>query len=164
MSNNFRNIDYPKLLLEGLRHYFSINNSGDVSFLYKYLTAFVALFPSAFADLVAFRNKEALIAQCKFQIGQLTNLLNYFYDATLSRIYISQSVISVVADPMFQYAPVNFDSDFASAPLIEEREFGDRVNESLVTINVPTGVNISDLTATVEQIKLQGIPYQIITF
>jgi hypothetical protein len=111
-----------------------------------------------------YRTKEAIIANCKWQIGQLTNVLNFLYDSSLSRIFITQSAIADIDDPTFAYAPYNFDDVFSEAPLKFERTFNDRVATTLVTINVPVGVNISDLTATLEQIKLTGIPYQIVTF
>jgi len=167
MGTNFRNIDYPKMLFESLRNFFSINASGSVSYLYKYLSAFVQPFQQPFADFVTFRNKEMLIANCKWQIGQLTNVLNMLYDAISKRIFITQSIVSVISDPMFQYHPTNYDSDFSTTPAIDEVEFTDRVNETLVTINVPVAVataSLSDMVATIEQIRMLGIPYQIQTF
>jgi hypothetical protein len=65
---------------------------------------------------------------------------------------------------MFEYAPVNFDVEFGETTSVFEREFGDRVAASLVTINIPSSVNESDLVATVEQIRMQGIPYIISVF
>ena len=167
MANNFRNINYPVMLLEALRNFFSINASGNVSTIYKYLSCFVQPFQLPFTNFEAFRNKEMLIANCKWQIGQLTNVLNMLYDASLKRIYITQSVVTVISDPMFQYAPVNFDSDFGTDPEIYEVEFDSRLNETLVTINIPTAVataSLTDMIATIEQIRILGIPYQILTF
>jgi hypothetical protein len=135
-----------------------------MSILYRYLAAFVAPLQSPFDSYNTYRSKEALIASCKWQIGQLTNVLNYLYDSIFNRIYISQSVIATNTDPMFQYPPYNFDKVFAEDPVIFERSFGDKVASSLVTINVPNIVNQSDLAATVEQIRMQGIPYRIAIF
>lgn len=162
---NFKDIHYGKLLYETLRAYYSVNSSGNISTFYKYLLAIVQTMQAPFDNYNTYRRKEAVIANCKWQIGQLTNVLNYLYDSTLNRIYITQSVILPVADPTFDYPPVNFDGAFTdSPPAIFERTFSDRVASTLVTINVPTGTNVSDLTATVEQIKFQGIPYKIIEF
>lgn len=161
---NFRHIDYGKLLYETLRAYYSVNSSGNISIMYKYLLAILQVLQAPFDGYEIYRTKEAIIANCKWQIGQLTNVLNYLYDPTLSRIFITQSVILPVADPTFAYLPDNFDTVFAEDPEIFERTFTDKAASTLVTINVPIGVNISDLTATVEQIKLTGIPYQIVTF
>lgn len=161
----FRNIHFGKLLYETLRGYFSVNTSGNISILYKFLLAIVQVLQNPFDAYVVYRTKESIISNCKWQIGQLTNVLNYLYDPSLSRIFITQSVIVAIADPTFSYPPIHFDKTFAdSPPSIFERTFGDRVATTLVTINVPAGTNISDLTATVEQIKLQGINYQIVTF
>jgi hypothetical protein len=162
--SSFRNINYGRLLFETLRNYFSVNATGEMSLLYKFLAAIVQPLQPPFDALVAYRTKEALIANCKWQIGQLTNVLNYLYDTTLKRIFITQSVLTVIADPMFEYAPVNFDVEFGETTSVFEREFGDRVAASLVTINIPSSVNESDLVATVEQIRMQGIPYIISVF
>lgn len=161
---NFRKILYGRLLYETLRSYYSVNSTGNLSILYKYLLAIVQVMQATFDGYDAYRTKEAIIAACKWQIGQLTNVLNYLYDNTLNRIFITQSAIADVADPTFAYPPVNFDTVFAENPEVFERIFTDRVSTTLVTINVPVGVNVSDLTATVEQIKLTGIVYQIIEF
>lgn len=161
---SFRNITYYKRLYESLRWFYSINSSDEVSILYKILAACLSPLQPAFDAYVIYRQKEFIIAQCKWQIGQLTNVLNFLYDTTLKRIYLTQSVINALADPTFFYAPINFDSDFATAPEQFERGFRDRQSETLVTINVPTSVYSSDLVATVEQIRMQGIPYQITQF
>jgi hypothetical protein len=163
MANNFKNINYARQLYESLRNYYSVNTAGQITILYKFLAAMLQPLQAPFDSFVLFRNKEALIASCKWQIGQLTNVLNFLYDSVLSRIFITQNSITVIADPMFQYAPINFDSDFGTAPLEFERKFTDRASETVVTINVPAGVDLADLTATVEQIRLKGIPYQIVT-
>ena len=159
-----KKINYPALLFEGLRSYFSMNKTEQPSILYKYLAAFVALFQQPFLSFDAFRIKEYLIANCKWQIGQLTNLLNYFYDNTQKRIYITQSYSFTISDVTFDYNQINNDSDFNSPTLIQERTFEDASLQTIVHINVPSIVNLDDLTATIEQIKFQGIPYQIQTF
>ena len=161
---NFRHIAYGRLLYETLRAYYSVNSNGNLSIMYKFLLAIVQVMQSPFDKYELYRTKEAIIANCKWQIGQLTNVLNFLYDPTLSRIFITQSSISPIDDPTFDYAPYNYDTVFAEDPELFERTFNDRAATTLVTINVPIGVNVSDLTATVEQIKLTGIPYQIIEF
>jgi hypothetical protein len=161
---NFRKIDYGRLLYETLRSYYSVNADGNVTIAFKYLLAIISPLQAPFVGYDIYRTKEAIIANCKWQIGQLTNVLNYLYDSSLNRIFITQSVILPVVDPTFAYDPDNFDTVFTEAPAIFERTFNDRVAQTLVTINVPIGVNISDLTATVEQIKLIGIKYVIVTF
>jgi hypothetical protein len=160
----FRKISYGKLLYETLRAYYSVNTSGNISIMYKFLIAIVQVLQMPFDDYDIYRTKEAIISNCKWQIGQLTNVLNFLYDPALSRIYITQSIVLPVDDPTFQYPPYNFDTVFAEDPVVFERTFSDKVASTLVTINVPAGVNISDLTATVEQIRITGIPYKIIMF
>lgn len=162
--SQFRIIDYPKMLYEALRNYFSVNVAGNVSHLYKYCSALLQPLKAPFDLYNVQRTKNALIASCKWQIGQLTNVLNYLYDTLLSRIFITQSVVTVISDPQFEYPAIHFDGQFDEPVLIYEREFFDRVSISNVIINVPSGVNIPDLTATIEQIRLQGIPYTINVF
>lgn len=161
---NFKHISYGKLLYETLRSYYSVNVSGNISIMYKFLLAIIQVLQAPFDGYEIYRTKEAIIANCKWQIGQLTNVLNFLYDPTLSRIFITQSIVLPVADPTFAYNPDNFDAVFAEDPEIFERTFSDKVASTLVTINVPIGVNLTDLTATIEQIKLTGIPYIIQTF
>ena len=166
---NFRQISYATMLYETLRHYFTINTDQQVSILYKFLAAILAPLQQPFNDYDAFRVREAIIANCKWQIGQLTNVLNYLFDTTLKRIFITQSVITIIADPEFAYPAVLFDSLFTvpgggDTAVVGEREFFDKVSISTVTINVPTGVDLSAITAVIEQIRIQGIPYQIVFF
>lgn len=162
MANQFRNINYGRLLFESMRYYFAVNASGNLTELYKYLAAIVQPMQGPFDAYVVFRIMEALIASCKWQIGQLTNVLNFLFDNVLNRIFITQAVSFVIADPIFNYAPVNFDSDFNTAPEEQERVFSDSAAQSLVTIHAPLSVSLPALTAVIEQIRLRGIPYQIV--
>lgn len=165
--SRFRTIDYGKMLYETLRAYFSVNAQGEMSLLYKFCAAIVAPIQKPFDNYNTYRINAALIASCKWQIGQLTNVLNYLYDNTLSRIFIGQSVVSTVSDPTFVYPPVNYDDVFANAYLINEREFGDSLNISTVSINIPVTVaasSLSQITATLQLIRLEGIQYVINTF
>ena len=164
MGKTFRNIDYGKSLYEALRNYFSVNTSNQLSILYQYCACFLQPLVDPFANYVAFRTTEALIAGCAWQIGQLTNVLNYLYDTVLQRIFITQSVITIVSDPEFPYPAINFDGLFTETVQVWEREFFDPVAISVVTINVPVGTDIPGITAVINQIRIQGIPYEIATF
>ena len=146
----FRKIDYSKMLYESLRAYFSVNSSGQLSILYKFL--FSCLYPlqPAFNNYDTFRIKKKIIAGCKWQIGQLTNVLNYFFDPDLSRIYITQSTITTLSAPVFEETTAVF------APV-----FSGLSARSNVTFWVPSSVNMSELISVIEQIKINGIPYQI---
>lgn len=160
----YRIIEYNKMLYESLRAYFSVNSSDRISIMYKFCAACLQLLQGPFDLYDEQRKKNYLIASCKWQIGQLTNLLNYLYDRTLSRIFITQSIVTVISDVTFEYEPIHWDDVFENDPLVFEQGFFDRVSISNVVINVPMGVDISDITATIEQIRLQGIPYQIVIF
>jgi hypothetical protein len=163
MPNNFRNINFPVMLYETLTGFFSINLSGQASWLYKFCAACLSVLQPSFNAFQAFRTKEYIIANCKFQIGQLTNVLNYLYDPVQKRIYITQSTVGAVYFWKFAYPPSLFLSDFNSAPEAFLETFGSRVAVSTVSINVPAGIDLVDLTATVAQIAITGIPYQIVT-
>lgn len=165
MPNNFRNINYGRLLYEALRNYFSVNGvTGQLTIFYKFMAAVIQPLQPVFDAYVLFRIREALIASCKWQIGQLTNVLNYLYDNTLNRIFITQASAIIVSDPIFAYPPDHFDREFAEAPIIFERQFGDTLGGTLVTIHIPVAVDEADLKSVVEQIRMQGIPYLIETF
>lgn len=159
---NFRNINYGKVLYEALRNYFAVNMNGDLTILYRYLAAIVQPLQQPFDAYVLFRTREALIASCKWQIGQLTNVLNFLFDTMLKRITVTQSAVFVIADPIFQYPPVHFDDEFGTEPQWSEPNFSDRTNTSLTTINAPLSVDLAELTAVIEQIRLKGIPYKIV--
>lgn len=160
-TSDFRNINFTALLYETLSGFLSINKAGTPTWFYKYCVACLVLLQQPFLDFVTFRNKEYLIANCKWQIGQLTNVLNYLYDSTLSRINISQAVATPEFLMEFTYPPEQFLGDFDSDPMEFWNSFGSGPATSIVTINVPAGVDLADLTATVAQIAIAGIKYTI---
>lgn len=161
--SNFRSINFTLMLYETLTKFFSLNKVGNASWLYKFCAACVQPLQQPFADFVTFRNKEYLIAQCKFTIGQLTNVLNYLYDPVQNRINITQSIANPVYAMQFAYKPILFASRFGTPALIFARGFTDRTGQTTAKINVPAGIDLSDLTATVAQIDITGIDYQIVT-
>lgn len=162
MAHNFKNINYGRLLYEGLRNYYSVNAAGQVSILFKFLYAIVLPMQAPFDLLDSQRIVNAIVANCKWQIGQLTNVLNYLYDNTLNRIFITQSSAIVISATGFAYLAIQNISGFGGGNPVGVRGFLDQANQSTVIINVPASTNISELTATVEQIRLQGIAYQIV--
>lgn len=163
MATNFKNINYGKMLYEGLRNYFSVNAQGNISYLFKFLAACIQPLQVPFDEFVIFRTREAIIANCKWQMGQLTNTLNYLFDPVFNSIYITQSVLTIISDPMFQYAPVNFDSDFGTSPEIFERRFSDKSAQTNVIINLPVALEPrqSEITAVINQINVSGVLYTI---
>lgn len=164
MAYNFRNINYSRMLYESLRNYFSVNDEGQLSMLYKILLCFIQQLQPGFDAYDTFRRKEALIAQCKYVIGQLTNVLNILYDATQKRIFITQAVTSNLSAPGFAYTTNVQARGFNEPAQVQGRGFFDSANTTLTTIHVPVGTDIVDLTATVEQIRLKGLEYTIETF
>ena len=161
----FKIILYGRMLYETLRNYYSVNSKGQISILYKYLIAIISPMQAPFDTFDIARIKSRLIAQCKWQIGQLTNVLNFLYDVTLSRIYITQSVADPVSATTFAYPAILqafvFNEISTASLNTQARTFFDLASKSDVIVHVPDTVNIPDITATLEQIKLQGIAYQI---
>lgn len=162
---NFRNINFTALLYETLTGFLSINKAQNPTWFYKFCAACLILFQQPFVDFVLFRNKEWLIAQCKWQIGQLTNVLNYLYDPIQKRIYIAQAIATPEFLMQFPYPPEQYLNDFSNDPALEFwNQFGTGPLTSLVTIHVPNdpAVDLVDLTATVAQINIEGPKYQIV--
>ena len=151
------------MLMESLRAYFAVNAAGQVSILYKFLLCCLYPLQPTFNNYDTFRIKKKIIAGCKWQIGQLTNVLNYFFDPVYKRIYISQSTVTNVNAPVFEettaiLAPVFEETTSIFAPI-----FSGLSARSNVTFFVPNTVNMSELISIIEQIKINGIPYQIST-
>lgn len=158
----FRHIDYGKMLYETLRNYFSVNAQGQISLLYKYLACLIQPLVVPWTNYENQRILNGLVADTKWQIGQLTIVLNYIFDPVQKRIYIVQAHYTNVSDPTFAYNAKNFDDVFANSPRVFEREFADALSFQMLTFYVPSGTNISMLTAVIEQIRLQGITYKIV--
>lgn len=160
----FRTINYSRQLYESLRNYFAVNAEGQVSMLYKILLCYLQVLQPYFDTYDTFRRKEYLIAQCKWQIGQLTNVLNMIYDSALLRIYITQSAPQNLQATGFAYAAKIQARGFGVPAQVQGRGFYDASNRSTVAINVPVATDLVDLTATIEQIRPDGILYVINTF
>lgn len=161
--SNFRKVDLKALLYETLSGFLSLNKALDVSWLYKFCAACVVLFNVSLTDFYAFRNKEYLIANCKWQVGQLQNVLNFLYDSVQNRIVVTQSIAHPEFLMEFGYAPQQFLTEFDDDPPLEFwREFQDGTTTSIVTISIPADADLIDLTATVAQIAMEGVPYKII--
>lgn len=151
------------MLRETLTTALSLNKAIAPTWMYKFCAGCLSVLIQPFTLFDTFRKKEWLIAQCKWQVGQLTNVLNALYDPALNRIYITQSVPTPQFLTQFAYPPEGYASDFGSAPMMFLEPFGG-VLETTVTINVPATADIVDLTATVAQIAIDGPPYKIVTF
>jgi hypothetical protein len=161
----FRNIDYGKMLFESLRAYFAVNSSGQLSILYKFCISCLFILQSPFNDYDTFRVKKFIIANCKYQIGQLTNVLNYFFDSVSKRIWIENSDITMVNSVVFGETPPDGDYDYLYGPdpMIDEIVFGGLLSRSNILIHVPSSVDRDELIAVIEQIKITGLQkYQII--
>lgn len=166
MAAQPRNINYGFMLYESLRNYYSVNAAGNMTWLFKMLAAIVAPLQQPFNAYYAARVINILVAGCAWQIGQLTNVLNFLFDPTLARIYITQSVNISPAAPEFGYTtPVNAPK-FGYVSPVGVRTFGSKPETSIVTFNVPTALSIilSQIEAVVAQVALTGIPYQFVLY
>jgi len=163
MGSRFRKIDYPKMLYETLRGYFSVTDVGKINTLYKYCAALIQPLIGPFNIFSSKRIVDGLIANSPWQIGQVTNVLNYLYDDTLKRIFITQSHQAITSATTFYYNAVVNAGTFGNDPL-QLRTFFDKGGFVPVVINVPAGLNLSLIIATIEQMRLQGISYTINVF
>jgi hypothetical protein len=167
MSQPTRYINYGNMLYECLRNYYSVNKAGSLTWLYKILAACVVPMAQPFNDYYAARVINLLVAQCAWQVGQLTNVLNYLFDPLLQNIYIGQSLSLAPVAPVFaEVTPCNLPK-FGGVSPAAFRKFNDPAALSELAIYVPdylTADQLAALTAVVAQIALTGIPYQIITY
>jgi hypothetical protein len=123
----FKTIDYGAMNFEALRNDLAINKATTLSREYKYTLAMIYPLQSIFNNFAIWREEKRLIAQCKFTIGQLTNLLNYFFDPTNKGISIRQQ------QNVTLYAP-NIDdtaTDVPFAPNIDDAVVSDAVGNPI---------------------------------
>ncbi len=160
MGTRFRNISYPKMLYETMRSYFSINRAGILSNLFRYVACIIQPLIAPWDDFEIARIQNGLIANTKWQMGQLTNVLNYLFDPVHNSIYISQITITVPSVTGFQYPAIQQVRGFGGLA-VQVRGFNDRSSQTPVIIYVPNYVNLAEIIAIINQIIIQGIVYQI---
>jgi hypothetical protein len=166
----FKNITYTKLSYECMRAYHSVNASGQLSELFKFMLCCVYVLQDPFNVFDTWRRREILIASCKWQIGQLTNVLNMLYDSTLKRIYILQLSSGYTFAPNIDdansttFAPNIDDANSTTfAPNLDDSPTAGGVVQIYVPVAIYTG-SLAQIISDVEQIKLSGISYEIIPF
>jgi hypothetical protein len=170
----FRTINYGRMIYESLRAYFALNSNNLLSKLYKFVFACLYPLQPVWSEYNSFRTRADIIANCKYQIGQITNVLNYLFDNSLNRIYITQSKVQQISDPTFGNTPMNFDGAFGWASSvvdsisktgpIGEPVFGGSSSGTNVVFMIPSDLNTSAIQAAIEQIKINGTNYVIQTF
>jgi hypothetical protein len=165
----FKNIVHTEMLKETMR-WFATNKDGNPSKLYKYLFAVVFVLQTFFQSFSAWRDEKFIIANCKWQMGQLTNVLNYFFDPINKTIYIDQAIILNIFDPVITgNQAVNFDPVITgNESTLYEPDFYSTVYITGVIVHVPNAIYIdsiqmSALTAVLEQIKITGLSYTIVS-
>jgi hypothetical protein len=163
-NQRFRTISIPIMLYETLRAYYSVNSAGKVNWLYKYCACLLQPLIGPLQQYETERVINGLIANSKFQVGQLTNVLNYLYDNVLNRIFITQGFIDQTVARNFSEAPIAFARNFGETPIIFARNFGEQGKFINAIIHIPVSSNVSQLTATVAQMALQGLSYTIVVF
>jgi hypothetical protein len=176
----FKNITYSKMLYETLRNYHSVTKvyfdeegnqqGGLLSDLYKYCLACLYVLQAPWNAFNLWRRDKLIIASCKWQIGQVTNVLNHFFDAELSRIFITQRKLTNLFAPVIDgnesltYGwPIDIYESEIFAPVITDTV----TLATEVSVHVPASIFTSpsimnSLIAIIEQIKITGINYQII--
>ncbi len=173
----FKGITIYKILYESMRSYFAVNAKGALSELYKFCLCCVYPLQLPFNNFDTWRQREILIANCKWQYGQLAYVLNKLYNTTLITIGLSSG--SSIFAPNIEdggsiYCASNIeDGDNELLQLndgswISINNYVPNIGESIATgaivINVPTAIvnnSKAQLTADLNQIVLPGISYII---
>lgn len=164
----FKTIDYSMINYEAVRNFHAVNRAGFLSIEYRYTLACIYPLQDTFNNFDTWRQAKKIIAQCKWTIGQLTNVLNYFFDNVQNRIYISQQRISNVFVPIIAYESDVFVPEISS----ESTVFAPNINDAgtvlaQVTFHVPSDVYndslvMNQLIIVIEQIKISGFSYAIV--
>ena len=172
----FKTIRYPWMLVDTLRAYHTVNAAGQLSFMYKFCLCCIYPLQAVFNAFHIWRIHTWLVAGCKWQIGQLQNVLNMIYDSTLNRIVVVQATNDYVLAPNIDdsaYPTANYiqapnidDSAYPTANYIQAPNIDDATGGSGLTILVPYNiydapVTMSALTSDIESIRLKGIRYTI---
>lgn len=165
--SQFKTIDYAMMNFEAVRNFHAVNKAGFLSIEYKYTLSMIWPLQNSFNDFDTWRRAKQIIANCKWTIGQVTNVLNYFFDTDLKRIYISQKRLTNLFAPIINYESTTFAPTIAN----ESDSFAPNINENgtalaEVSIHVPTSIFtdqliMSQLISVVEQIKITGLYYII---
>jgi hypothetical protein len=163
----YKTINIGKILYESIRNSFAINKAGELSIFYKFCLACVYPLQTAFDSFETWRQRQLIIANCNYTIGQLKNVLNYLFDNTnfvapdWGRITITQSEFSYIYAPTIDdesttFAPPITDESTTDAPTIESDP-----NQRNVMFNIPSDLSASlaDIIATIDQIKIDGLTY-----
>jgi hypothetical protein len=175
---NYRTIDYAKMIFETLRSPLSVTKvyfvagvqyGGVLSILYRYCVCCIWPFQNWWNNFETYRIKKKYIAYCKWETGHVTNLLNFLYDNTQKRIYISFKIYTNIFVPSLYYESTVLVPAFAAGVQSLTRVpsiANDGSGRAGVIINVPNSIYIdpivmADLVSTIEQIKLTGIDYII---
>jgi hypothetical protein len=163
ISKRFRKILYGPMLYETVRAFFAVDIHGKVNNLYKYCACLIQPLVAPWDSFENQRLINGLIADTKWQMGQLKNVLNYLFDPTNNSIYIDQITISVPSVTGFQYPAIQQVGGFGGLA-VQVRGFNDRSAQTPVIIHVPDYVNLGQITAIINQIIIQGILYEINIF
>lgn len=163
MGQRFRRIDYGKMLYETLRGYFSVNKKGKLNRLYQYCACLIQPLILPWDSFESARRLNGLIANTKWQMGQLKNVLNYLFDKSANSIYISQVTTGIVSVTGFAYDAIQQVGPFGGLA-VQVRGFNDKAHQTPVIINIPNYVNLAAITAIINQIIIPGIVYEINIF
>jgi hypothetical protein len=137
-----------------------------MSIFYRYLLCCLYVLQHPWDAFNLWREREKIIAGCKYEIGQLTNVLNYFFDSTLNRIYITQEGYLNVFVPTFTHAYTPPPADESDVFVLT---FGTPIMNNEVLIHVPAPYytpltsEYTALVGVIEQIKITGLNYQIVS-
>jgi hypothetical protein len=165
--SQFKTIDYGMMTFEALRNFHALNKENLLSIEYRYTLSMVWPLNLSFSDFDKWRQEKQIIANCKWTIGQVTNVLNYLFDAELKRIYISQKRVANVFAPAIDYESAILAPDIEEESAVLAPNIDDNITSlAEVKIHIPSDLYnshiLGQIISVIEQIKMTGIFYNII--
>jgi hypothetical protein len=176
----FKRIEYPYLLFETLRNYFSLNSNGRLSILYRYLYCILHPLQQKFNDFDIIRIRQKIIAGCKWERTQLLNVLNHLFPSNIGTITLSESgtnikfapdiamgnpATSPASDYTF-YSPDISMGDTSIPPASDYTYFAPDLSAPYISIQfltfiVPADVTHNEVRNVIDQINI-GINYNVL--
>lgn len=168
----FKFIDLKNVLLLFNRQYWTINASGNLSILYSFLYACIYPLQTHIQSFLVSRLHSYNLAGVKFNYGEATAFLNYWYDNVNNSIYFNVLNFSNTLFISAESKPTEYVYIFnqASGNYVyintKTQEFFD---SDILICNIPLSlyndpINYPNFIADLNTIILSGITYTIKTF
>ena len=161
----FKKISVGKTTFETLRNYFSVNAQNTLSFLYRYVMSCLYPLQVSWYNYENYRNYALILANTKWQISNLTNVLNYLFDPTNSITITQASYLNVYAPDFDQKSSVyayEFDDTLTTGQTqLFCEEFDDNILVNGVVINTPSSDISKNVKTFADQVVITGLSYTL---